>query len=93
MNGREFVSTFESLDTRGVDPAVLIRTAITNVLGEMPATVVLSYTGDGSNEDLQGFARRMEELLGGASSVMFTNIITWAKKNTRPAITKAERRS
>jgi hypothetical protein len=93
MNSREFASVASRLKNDGVDVSLVIRTALTNVLGDIPAEVILSYTGDASNGDVQAFGQRMEELLGNGAQTMFANITSWAKKNARQPVPRPERKS
>lgn len=67
---------------RSILPAV-IKTALTDVLGELPAIVILTYTGDASDGDVAGFVRRMQELLGSSASIMLGNIASSAAKRAR----------
>jgi hypothetical protein len=66
-----------------IDTGIIVRTALTNVMGEMPSTIVVAYTGDTSDGDFQGFAQRMDELLGDAAPVMLSNIVSLANKEAR----------
>jgi len=82
-NDKQFVQTLDGLK---LDPGylpVLIKTSLTDLLGEVPATVVLSYTGDTSDGNIEGFVRRMQELLGTSASITLGTIAASAAKRAR----------
>jgi hypothetical protein len=55
---------------------VAIRTALRSFLGELPAIVALSYSGDASDGDLDGFVKRTEELFGPKAPTILGSIAT-----------------
>ena len=83
MNEQDFVQTMASLKGEGGDLKTTIRAALTAVLGELPAIVALSYTGDAEDGDLESFVRRTEELFGVSAPTVLTSITSWAVTNLK----------
>ncbi len=71
VNDQEFVRELQPLRNDPVSLPSKIRSAMTNILGELGALSALSYTGDASDGDLTAFATRVRELFGlGASKIL-----------------------
>ena len=68
-------------DFRGAvgDLQIVIREAMTNILGELGALRALSYTGDVSDGNLRAFARRVSELFGLGAPAILSNIVSWIR--------------
>jgi hypothetical protein len=71
----------QRLKTDSLDLQVKIRTAMTTILGEMPAVAALAYTGDAEDGDLIGFVKRAEELFGNNAPILLNNIVMMASKS------------
>ena len=80
MSTDEFVQTIESKNIRGPSLSALIRTALTDLLGEISAAASLAYVGDAQNGDLKGFAVRADELFGSSAPLIFSHIVVMADK-------------
>ena len=56
----------------------VIKTAFTDLFGELSATTALCYVGDASNGDLRSFVERTDELFGNSASLVFSRIVSTA---------------
>ena len=82
MNGRDFVTTMEGMAEDPLELQSMIRTALTKILGELPAMTTLAYTGDAADGDLVGFAQRTQELFGASAPTVLNNIVMFANKRS-----------
>jgi len=80
MSTDEFVQTIEAKNIRGPRLSGLIRTALTDLLGEISAAASLAYVGDAENGDVKSFAVRADELFGSSAPLVFSHIIVMADK-------------
>ncbi len=83
MSTDEFVETIESRNLRGPGLSELIRSALTDLLGEISAAASLAYVGDAENGDIKGFAVRADELFGSSAPLIFSHIVVMADKQTK----------
>lgn len=91
MSAKQFVTAMKSVKTTNNENLQeTIRTALMNFLGELPAIVALSYSGDASDGDLDGFVRRTEELFGPKAPIILGFIATWAEE--RASVSKSKKR-
>lgn len=83
MSTDEFVQTIQSKGIRGPTLSALIRTALTDLLGEISAAASLAYVGDAQNGDIKGFAVRADELFGSSAPLIFSHIVVMANKKDK----------
>ena len=80
MTSDEFIHTLESKNIKGPGLSDLIRTALTDLLGEISAAASLAYVGSAENGDIRSFAARADELFGTSAPLIFSHIIVMADK-------------
>ena len=83
MSTGEFVETIESKGIRGPGLSALIRTALSDLLGEISATASLAYVGDAEDGDIRSFAVRADELFGSSAPLIFSHIVVMADKKNK----------
>ena len=76
--GERFVREIESRNVPRQELSKVIKTAFTDLFGELSATTALCYVGDASNGDLRSFVERTDELFGTSSSLVFNRIVSIA---------------
>jgi len=75
MTAQEFIRAMEQTSRKGLDVRGIIRTTLIKILGEITATVALSYTGEAEKDDFFGFVIRTQELFGTAAPMILGRII------------------
>jgi len=85
VDDREFVHTMEGFQSNVGNLQSMIRGALTEILGELGAVSALSYTGDLSDGNLVGFARRVYELFGTGAGRILADIVSWVTKRAKSA--------
>src|ERR1700722_13414574 len=83
MSNEEFVITLESKNIKGALLSALIRTSLSDLLGEISAAASLAYVGDAENGDIRAFAARADELFGSSAPLIFSHIILMADKKIK----------
>lgn len=76
----EFVQAISKRNLGTQEVSECIRSALSDLLGEISAAASLAYVGDAANGDVRGFARRTDELFGSSSGLIFSHIIIMADK-------------
>lgn len=82
MSADEFVQTLQSKNITGPGLSDLIRTALTDLLGEISAAASLAYVGTAENGDIRSFAMRADELFGTSAPLIFSHIVVMADKKS-----------
>jgi hypothetical protein len=72
------VQEIESRNVSRQELSKVIKTAFTDLFGEISAVTALCYVGDASNGDLRSFVERTDELFGTSSSLVFNRIVSIA---------------
>jgi|SRR5438552_13643908 hypothetical protein len=75
MTAQEFIRAMEQTSRKGLDVRGIIRTTLIKILGEITATVALSYTGEAEKDDFSAFVIRTQELFGTAAPMILRRII------------------
>ena len=83
LSNEEFVITLESKNIKGALLSALIRTSLSDLLGEISAAASLAYVGDAENGDIRAFASRADELFGSSAPLIFSHIILMADKKAK----------
>lgn len=78
FSGERFVREIEAKNVPRAELSKVIRTAFTDLFGELSATTAMCYVGDASNGDLRSFAERTDELFGSGASLVFSRIVSAA---------------
>ncbi len=85
VDDREFVRSMEGFQSNVGNLQSMIKGALTEILGELGAISALSYTGDLSDGNLVGFARRVYELFGTGASRILADIVSWVAERVKSA--------
>jgi len=83
LSNEEFVVTLESKNIKGAHLSALIRTSLSDLLGEISAAASLAYVGDAENGDIRAFAVRADELFGSSAPLIFNHILLMADKKVK----------
>jgi hypothetical protein len=78
FTGERFVQEIEARNVPRHELSRVIKTAFTDLFGELSATTALCYVGDASNGDLRSFVERTDELFGTSASLVFSRIVSTA---------------
>jgi hypothetical protein len=78
FTGERFVQEITSRNVPKQELSKVIKTAFTDLFGELSATTALCYVGDASNGDLRSFVERTDELFGNSASLVFSRIVSAA---------------
>ncbi len=78
FSGERFVQELEAINVPRQELSKMIKTAFTELFGELSATTALCYVGDASNGDLRSFVVRTDELFGNSASLVFKRIASAA---------------
>ncbi|MDA4122897.1 MAG: hypothetical protein OK456_06950 [Thaumarchaeota archaeon] len=78
FSGERFVQELEAINVPKQELSKMIKTAFTDLFGELSATTALCYVGDASNGDLKSFVVRTDELFGASASLVFKRIASAA---------------
>lgn len=82
LSAEEFVASMQKRRLTPPELSIVIRSALTDLLGEISAAASLAYVGDAANGDIRGFATRADELFGSSSGLIFSHIVVTADKGT-----------
>ncbi|MGA2664873.1 MAG: hypothetical protein ABSF83_08020 [Nitrososphaerales archaeon] len=83
MNGMEFAGTMQTLKGEIGDVSSTIRTALTEVLGDLAGPSTLSYTGDVPDGNFLAFAKRVYELFGTGAAAVLSEIASWVTTHVK----------
>ncbi len=78
FTGERFVQEIQARNVPRQELSKVIKSAFTDLFGELSATTALCYVGDASNGDLRSFVERTDELFGNSASVVFSRIVSTA---------------